>query len=553
MKSKIFQYIAIILLVVISNSCSEEFLNVKPQGTDDSSAFYKTMEHADQAIIACYSQFNNVAAWDRNMMMAFGDITSDDAEAGGDFVNEVPEFENMNRLTSNPTDDMFDATYGSMYRAITLANTAIERLPSIADTDPNVNLNLLGKRIAEAKFIRAINFFYLTLVYGEVPLVDHTLGASEYQMGRANLRDIYNLIEKDLTEAMDVLPERGGWDGEDGRATKGACQALLAKMYLYESSYAKYYKGQDERYAQLTERWDEALDYAEKVISSGKYKLVGIDGEKYETWRGAETDGFRYIFTSEGDYSPETVFEITCIQEGLGYNEARGHSLSNWTNARYVINEEGREISAGYWGLGLPARGLLAAFDLGDPRLRTSIGWDGCTDCPPIQIQGGLNLQISYSHSVTGTYARKYESSAAEYKDVASDWHAAPGNVKLIRYSDVYLMAAEAALMLGNNNKALEYVNKVRERARNCGTTGQPAALTSVSFDDIVHERRIEFSGEGQRMYDIVRWNIAYDLLNTPTEDGYQRVYTRGQNEYQPLPAREIELSGGALQQYPGW
>lgn len=549
----IVQYILITLLLVGINSCSDEFLDVDPQGVMNSGSFYQKMQHADQAITACYSQFNNTAVWDRNLMMGFGDIASDDAEAGGDFVNEVPEFENMNRLTSDPTNDQFDATYGTLYRAINFANIALENLPSIAETDSEADIDLLNKRIAEAKFIRAINFFYLTVVFGEVPLVDHVLGPSEYQMERGSLRDIYNLIEKDLTEAIDVLPEKGGWNGDEGRATKGACQALLAKTYLFESSYAKYYAGQDERYAGLTERWDEVLAYTEMVINSGKYHLVGIDGETYSTWRDPETNGYRYIFTSEGDYSPETVFEITCLQEGLPYGEARGHSLSNWTNARYCINDNGDETSTGYWGLGLPTQGLLKAFDDGDPRLRTSIAWEGCTDCEPIEIGGGSRYEISYTHSVTQAYARKYESSAAEFKDVGGPWHSAPANVKLIRYSDVYLMAAEAALAMGQNGKALEYVNKVRERARNCGDTGKPEALASVSFDDVVHERRIEFAGEGMRMFDIVRWNLAYDLLNTPTTDGYSREFIRGKNEYQPLPSREVELSGGALEQYPGW
>jgi hypothetical protein len=554
MKNIKFQYTSLILLLLMAFGCSEEFLEVTPQAADNSAAFYQNMTHADQAIIAAYSQFNNVAAWDRNLIMAYGEIASDDGEGGGDFVNEVPDFENVNRLIHDPTVEHFDATWGTFYRAINLANIALERLPSIAETDPDADIQLLNIRLAEAKFIRAINYFYLTIVFGEVPLVDHVIGPSLYTMGRSSLREIYDLIEQDLKEAMEVLPQKGEWNGEEGRATKGAAQALLARTYLYESSYAKHYSGANYAwYENLNERWGEALQYAEAVINSGKYELVGINGETYETWRSPETDGFRYIFTSEGDYSPEVVFEITCVQEGLGWNEARGHSLSNWTNARYYYTEDGRSVGTGYWGLGLPGTDLLAAFDEGDPRLRTSIAWEGCEDCPPIEIGGGGRYPISFENSVTKTYARKYESSAEEYKDVSGDWHAAPGNVKLIRYSDVYLIAAEAALMDGNNAKALEYVNKVRERARMCGDTGQPAALSSVTLDDIIHERRLEFAGEGHRMFDIVRWNKAYDLLNTPTEDGYVRNFVRGQHEYQPIPAREIELSQGNLKQYTGW
>ena len=160
---------------------------------------------------------------------------------------------------------------------------------------------------------------------------------------------------------------------------------------------------------------------------------------------------------------------------------------------------------------------------------------------------------MSFDQSVTKTYARKYEASAAEYIDAESTWHGAPANVKLIRYSDVYLIAAEAAFALGQTDKALTYINKVRERARMCGTTGQPAALTSVTLADIIKERRLEFAGEGHRMFDIVRWNIAADLLKESTFDGTAITYVKGKNEFQPLPQREVELSNGNLAQYPGW
>jgi hypothetical protein len=551
MKNKIYLFIILLFAGSLSNSCSEDFLELNPIAAENEAAFYKTMAHADQAITACYSQFNNTAAWGRNILMCFGDVSSDDFEAGGDFVNEVPEIEAMNYLEGDPTLGFWDDAYGTMYRAINFCNIAIEKLPGIEETDPDVDVNLLNKRIAEAKFLRALNHFYLTIVFGEVPMVDHVLGPTEYQMGRTPLRDIYDLIEKDCKEAMAVLPERGGWGEENGRATKGAAQALLARMCLYESSYAKHYGNSDPRFENLNERWGDALKYAEDVINSGKYKLVGIDGETYETWRGPETNGYRYIFTSEGDYSPETVFEITCVQEGLGYNEARGQALTNWTCARYYYDEEGTKKSTTYWGLGLPHPDLVKAYDPGDPRLATTIAYEGAEEEQWIEINGGARYPICFENSVTRAYQRKWECSAAEYIDVKKDWNTAPSNVKLIRYSDVYLIAAEAALMDGNNAKALQYINKVRERARNCGTSGQPAALTSVSLEDIIHERRLEFAGEGHRFYDIVRWNIAYDLLNTPTYSDFgNREFNRGENEFQPLPQREIDLSGGSLEQY---
>lgn len=553
MKNKILIYMSLLFLGIIANSCSKEYLDLNPIAANDESAFYKTLQDANQAVTAAYSQFNNIAVWDRDILMAFGDVASDDAESGGDFVNEVPEIERVGHLITETTVGYLGDTYGTLYRAINFANIAIEKLPKIAETDPTVDLDLLNKRIAEAKFIRAINYFYLTIIFGEVPLADHVLGASEYSMGRANLKDIYNLIEQDCKDAIAVLPENGGWGVEVGRATKGAAQALLARTYLYESSYAKYYAGSDPRYSRLIERWGDALKMAEDVINSGKYSLVGIDGKTYETWRGANTNGFRYIFTVEGDNSPEAVFEINCIQDGEGYNDSRGGSMTRWTSARYYINAKGVKTSTTEWGLGLPHPALKAAFDDGDPRLRTTMAWEGGDDIG-YQIASGETFPISFENSVTKTYQRKWECSAEQFEKKSNTWNSGPCNIKLIRYSDVYLIAAEAALCLNQNDKSLAYINKVRERARMCGNTGFPKALTSVSLADIIHERRLEFACEGHRFYDIVRWNKAFDILNTPSYSNfYDRVFLRGKNEYQPLPQREIDLSEGNLKQYEAY
>jgi hypothetical protein len=87
-----------------------------------------------------------------------------------------------------------------------------------------------------------------------------------------------------------------------------------------------------------------------------------------------------------------------------------------------------------------------------------------------------------------------------------------------------------------------------------CGNTGVPAALTSITMDDIMNERRIEFSSEGKRFYDIVRWGIAAELLNaTPTADGYDREFVVGKHEFHPIPEREVTLSNGLFEQYEGW
>ncbi len=552
MNKRILKYISFLLIGIASFSCSSDFLEVTPQAAENSAAFYLTQDHADQAITAAYSTFNNIGIWDSDILHRLGDFPGDDAEPGGEDISDCPNLQDFGRFTSLTTEPIFDEVFGTLYRAIFVSNIAIKELPSIKEKDENADPIVIDRRVAEAKFIRAINYFYLTMIFGGVPYVDHVLGAEEYEQPRAPIKQIYELIEKDLKEVIEVLPERSGWGTEVGRASKGAAKALLGRLYQFESSYAKTYGGKDSRFDGMTQRWEESLKYCEEVINSNEYELVGINGEKFNSWRSPESDGYRYIFTSDGNNCKEGVFEIQCIQEGLGWSAARGNSAAQWNCSRYFFNEEGVATTTGMWGFGLPTQQLYNLFDPQDPRLKTSMTREG--DIDSMQTSNGQWVPYCFAHCLTGVYAKKWEASSAEFKDISAPWHGAPQNIRLIRFSEVYLNAAEAALMLGQNDKALAYVNKVRERARNCGTTGKPAPLASITMNDIMNERRMEFSTEGKRFYDMVRWGIAAEILNaSPTADGYDREFVIGKHEFHPLPNWETALSNGKLEQYPGW
>lgn len=552
MNKIIIKYLSFLFLGIALFACSSDFLEVTPQAAENSASFYLTEDHADQALIVAYAQFNFVSIWDVNILQRIGDIPSDDAEAGGEDISDCPNLQEFNWLKPLATDGIFYDVFGTLYRGIYFSNIAIEQVPNIKNTDPQADPQILDQRVAEAKFIRAINYFYLTTIFGGVPYVDHILGSDEFQQPRADIKKIYDLIETDLKEAIEVLPERSGLGGEYGRASKGAAKALLASVYLFESSYAKNYGGKDIRFDGMTERWAESLKYSEEVINSGEYELIGINGETYESWRSPETNGYRYIFTSDADNCKEGVFEIQCIQEGLGWSSARGNALAQWSASRYFYDDEGKATTSGMWGFGLPSQALWDAFEPGDPRLNASMVREGGGDL--MQTSNGKWVPYCFEHCITKIYGTKWEGSSEEFKDAGGPWHSAPQNVRLIRISEVYLNAAEAAFMLGQNDKALAYVNKVRERARKCGDTGVPAALASVTMENIMTERRVEFSSEGKRFFDIVRWGIAAKLLNaTPTADGYEREFIVGKHEFHPLPAREVDLSNGLLEQYDGW
>ena len=551
MKKKLNLNILISLLILLSMGCSEDYLDIRPIAAENSGSFYLLEEDAIQAVTTAYAMFNHVS-YDKNLIMVL-DACSDDAEAGGEFVNEVPSFENFNRLVPLTTAGELETTYGVSFRAIYFSNLALEKIPGIPETDPEADTVLLNRLMAECKFLRAIHYSNLTRYFGGVPYVDHVLGSDEYYGAKAPLKDLYAFMEADLKAAIAVLPERSGYGSSDiGRASKGAARALLARILLYESSYARNYPG-DERFEGMEERWDEALEYAEQVINSEEYSLPGSEGERYYSWRQPQTNGYRYVFTSNGD-NTEGIFEIQDITDGLGWADARGNAITQYISARRYTDTVGVSQNTDYWGLNLPTQSLVDEFETGDPRLSASIAYEGSGDS--IEVAGGDRYPISFDKSVTNTYCIKYECSAAEFKDVPNTpWHSAPINIKLIRYADVLLMASEAAVMLNQNGKALQYINKVRTRARLCGPAGNtvPADLTgTVTLDDIIHERRVELNMEGYRFTDLVRWNLATQYLNHFTADGYEVIFESPKHDFIPLPEREITVNPN-LVQYNGW
>lgn len=550
MKTNINKYITLALLGTFTLSCSEDFLEVKPIATDNEAAFYLTMSDAELATTAAYAQFSYMTVWDRNYQMLLGSIASDDAEAGGEDYGDVSTFQELGKLIHQTTTDITPIVWGGFYKAISLSNKAIEKLPEIKQLDPEADAAIIDRRVAELKFIRAIHYFALTTAFGEVPLVLKVLGASEYEQERTPMKKIYEAIEKDLKEAIPFLPEKSALGAEKGRASKGAAKALLAKLYLYESSYAKNYPG-DARFANLSERWGEALSTAEEVINSNQYKLYGRNGERYNSWRG-EVDGFRYLWSTAADNGDESIFEVQNVQDGKGWLQSRGNSVVHWSGVRYMYNKAGKSVTTGMWGFNIPTQDLVNEFEPGDPRLNTTVYSAGGNDS--VHTVEGWR-KVSYEHSVTGYYQAKYVTSYEEFKKNTSAWNEAPFNTRILRYADILLVAAEAAVMSGNNAKALTYINEVRGRARNSGNTGVPADLTgSVTLDQVKHERRVELAMEGQRFFDLVRWNDAFKKLNGfVLEDETVLAFDVQKHSFFPIPQKEIDASRGKLKQYGGW
>ena len=563
MKINKFIYLALALILIIFKGCKEEFFDTPPLASETEVSFYTNFDNLDAAVIGCYSQLNTQGFIDRGNIMLFGEITSDDMEAGGKDPNDSPALQEFDRLLHTPQHTEITDVWGYGYKGIYFCNMFLKYFPTLNDGSlGDGNVSLLNIRTGEVKFLRAMYYFLLSEVFGGVVVLDEPALLSELEtVKRGTVKEVYELIEQDLKDAIKLLPAKSNIS-DVGRASKESAQALLAKVLLFESSYAKYKAG-DERFGSVQQRWDEALSFAENVIKSPSLSLPGIDGQTYETFWSPTTDAYRWLFTVQGDNSSESIFEIQsiCIADGNGWIRERGNMFTKWTSFRQFTNPFTNALTDFGWGWIAPSQKLHDIFEDGDPRIKTIFGSEEDTalviavDNDKVEHQVWVNI---VSTSPTGYNLRKYESSPDDHWITAgSEWNRGPINEKLLRLAEVYLIAAEAAYENDQTDLALTYLNTVRLRADMCDGSQDniPSQLNSLSINDIRDERRRELAGEGHRFYDIVRWNIADDMLSDQEILGGQLKldYVAGKHDFFPIPQTEIDVLNGAVKQYEGW
>ncbi|MGC8824618.1 MAG: RagB/SusD family nutrient uptake outer membrane protein [Bacteroidales bacterium] len=563
-----YKLLVLLSTIVFVGGCKED-LDLKPIARDTEVAFYKDSTAIDETLVAAYAQLSAREVFDKDYYLLIGSFPSDDVEAGGENINDYPIAQHYDQLLHSKIDNTpGEEIWGYCYKGCRLANTTLEKMELIKDL---LSPSFYKKRKAEAKFLLALYHFILLQTFGGVPIADKVIAPSDFYKPRNTIKEVIDFCVANLQEASANLPVR---NDNVGRATKGAALALLGKVLLYESSYAKNYAN-DERFAGCQQRWQEAFNALKGVIDLGVYKLVGENGERYRSWRAiapdSTVDGFRWLFTVDGDNSPEGIFEIQSVNDGLGWGNTRGNALTVFTTCRFYLTTDNKQSSSFGWSFNCPTEALINAFrnddpltpnlhaaklnpgdEILDPRFKTTVGRQG--DSIYVGPDAGGWRPMILDNTPNNTIGRKFECGWEEYwKD--GQWPQGPFNVRLIRYADVLLMAAEAAYMLGDKTTALNYVNRVRTRARMCGNTGYPQNLSEISFEDIIHERRLELATEPFRFFDLVRWGLAEHYL-----DGVQLKaipitldFIPGKHEFSPIPDKEVILSKGALKQYPAW
>jgi starch-binding outer membrane protein, SusD/RagB family len=484
-----FKHIPAILLMVLSlsllSACTD-FLTEDLKGEFSSDTFYKNDKQAIQAVNGVY----HAIAFTRfdNAIWIFGDIASEDAVKGGN-PGDQAEITYIDEFNADANNGIINNYWLYAYEAIARANNVIANVPAVS-MDEALKNRIMG----EAKFIRAYTYFNLVNVFGKVPLkLLPQLSQETVHVPLSEVSAIYTQIEKDLTEAVAVLPV--SYNSPDvGRVTRGAALAMLGKASLYQ------------------QKWQAALGYFQQVDAVGIYGLLP-----------AYADNFKLA----NENSKEAVFEI---QHLTGQNPFTGSALNQW----FAPPAEG-----GYY-FNAPTQSLVDAFEKSttgeaDPRLDASIGRDG---------QPWLNGDLfSASWSPTGFLTKKHQQPLSEISSSLKG----DGDLNYIylRYADVLLMKAEAFCENNNADSAKANLNKVRQRAR-ASYNGTPPAdlLQDVTTSDINllktairNERRVELAQEFHRYFDLMRWG------KTVAETALGPDFNFEAKRYLPLPQAEIDAN----------
>ncbi|MDR1593075.1 MAG: RagB/SusD family nutrient uptake outer membrane protein [Prevotellaceae bacterium] len=449
-------------------SC-EKMLDTEQHGVETLETFYRTDSDAESAVTTLYLYYSNSGAYYNIYFLK--NLLADDYWCGGGGRGDNAENEKLNEFTFDAEHAYINAAFQTFYSVVYRANLIIANVPGETPVQQ--------RAIAEAKVFRALAYIDLISMWGTPPLVDHPLTPSEYKKPNGDPAALWALVESDLTEAIasGALSEKANaTDNSSYRVTKQFAQALLGKALVFQGKFA------------------EAIASLDAVISSQKYEL--LPGNQYEN-----------ILQYTHENNSESVFELNYLNDPQ--NTAFLNLLFAMTGWRtdHMSLAVGTDIYSGTWGYCNPQKELYDAFvaEEGENGLRLN---HTMKTYAQIQALGHSVTQEMIGHE--GYFKWKDRKVSGEIN--SGGWMDSHNNIRIMRYSEVLLLAAEAHLK-GGGSQAANYVNQVRTRA-GLNTKG------TVTEEDIRLEKRLELCGEGVRFQDMLRWRIADKLsaqgTNTP-------------------------------------
>lgn len=583
--------------MTLTTSCEDQ-LDIEQKGVIPSEKFYQTDADAEAALVAAYEGFMcNVVGRNHDgggpgIYTPYKIITNmcgdDVLYASGNYGDH--EFSGMlNEFRYDAEAEVPKFMYTGLYLSVYTCNLVTDHFQNAADTP-------VKKRcVAEARVLRAFDYFLLANLWNNPPFIDHVLAGTDlpYNCNKdpENPMDHKQLIKwvaKECEEAAADLDERKGTDDKDGavKVTKGFAWALAGKAYLFAGEY------------------DKAKTALKKVIDSGKYALV--PGDRY-------MDNFHI----EGDGNEEKVFEIN-----FEYNAGKGawagmiqrsswmeSNAWNWCAGNFVKSPQSVYSGIDGWGgLGVPQwfGDEFYANDGDSYRLKATLKHIDDAVYKMEYADPALNAmsveekmkskEVGINDPVQGLYdnsfwlafkqiIRKADTDGNKYGD-----NIRLNNYVVMRYAEVLLNYAEACLNTGDQSEAKKYINMIQERA------GSKTISQTVDMDVLKREKSYELWLEGCRWFDVMRWkdakaierlkNVGSDcphvfdkLFRAPKADdrkvtwehgteansrfytvstsaakdaGFEVGFKEGKHEFFPYP-QTVKDKNPNLEQNPGW
>lgn len=500
-KQYIQPLVALGLLVPALLSCKKSFFEKPPTDSVVDANFYTSDEQVLAATNLLYSKvwfdYNDKASYN------LGDFRS------GTTYSAYNDRGNVLFNTTDLTPENA-AAWRSFFIVVGQSNLAIYNINKYATA--NVSETVKKQAIAEARFMRALAYRYLTMNWGEVPIIENNIELLDNPNAKKNtIKSIWRFITREMRAAAADLPESAT---QPGRVTKWSAEGMLARFYLTRAGVEATGGVRNQSFL------DSARYYADRVITNSGKTLLPTYGE---------------LFKWNYDNKPESLFELQWVFLSGGPGYGVGNSAPSYLNYSSEMSVEGwgGDKGATYWMLGnyegfTPSGDTMLVGRTLDQRLRETFMMPGVQYPEITQTVNGVNQKLVFPYQnqdVNFASVKKYVVGKSADLGFTVEAQRYPNNTYMLRLAEMYLIKAEA--ILGNSAStsdaaALAAYNKVRMRA------GLAERTDPLTLDVIIKERFLEFAMESSAWYDLVSlhyWNPtkAYDILNSQ-DRGYYKV-----------------------------
>jgi hypothetical protein len=530
------------LFVACENQLEEKVFNFY---SDED--YFRNTNRLDMAVLGIYEVFSEQDTYGQNWMVYDTDTDISHVKGGGT-GHVARDLGHYNAYTEHP---WLEASWKQYYTGIDRANMLLNHQGDVEIEATHEDSLRFNRLVAEAHCLRAMAYFDLTLLFGDVPLkLDYSKAADDFNLPRTDRETIYDRIIADFEQAIPNLPWHDDLPAYDGRLTKGAALGLLARVYLFRGGYSLRQDGSMQRPANYREYYQQVVNLTQQIILSGRHTL---------------NDSYERVFRNMCEYvlePKESIYEVQFFNltgekkhssvmgtyNGPEINVASSYGRANsFIKTHHFFSETFDQTNDTRWPV------AIASFNI-----------DATNTVKPV------NKKQSYNWS-PGKWRRNW------HADRPKENNNTDVNYPLLRYSDVLLMRAEVENELNGVDAALEYINQVRRRAYGRLPYDVPSSIDYRSTDfaspeaffaELKAERARELCFEGLRRMDLIRWNCLKEALDNTKQqfdDAIQAgtlnsytysaavAFTPGKHELYPIPAREIRETGGALTQNPGY